>query len=174
MGAISIASLLGYDRVSVRTQFMEKEAFKQIVVGDLRSNLASLIMAANDYIITGKVRYREIFPKYKTSVEDKIRHLLALSFGTQERERLSLIQSQLRNVDSAAQRIFELKRVQTNPRASALMDYQFGDRNYDEITQIDLASKRISSALADFSSAQQYEVEFIERVVGNIAVPPKT
>jgi signal transduction histidine kinase len=40
--------------------------------------------------------------------------------------------------------------------------------------QIDLASKRISSALVDFSSAQRYESEFIEPMVGSIAVPPKT
>jgi len=44
----------------------------------------------------------------------------------------------------------------------------------DEVEQIESASKRISTALADFSNAQKYEVEFVEPVVGTIAVPPKT
>ncbi len=139
MGAMGIASLLGYDRASVRTQFMEKESFKLIAAGNLRSSLASLIMAANDYIITGKASYRNIFPKYKSNIEEKIQQLSVLSLSTEERAQLSVIQSELRNVDSIAQRIFELQRVQTNPKASALMeqmDYQFGDRIYDEITQL--------------------------------------
>ncbi len=42
-----------------------------------------------------------------------------------------------------------------------------------EVEQIELASKRISTALVDFSSAQQYEVEYVEPVVGSIAMPPK-
>lgn len=43
-----------------------------------------------------------------------------------------------------------------------------------EVEQIELASKRISTVLADFSSARQYEVEYVEPVVGVIAIPPKT
>lgn len=44
----------------------------------------------------------------------------------------------------------------------------------NDVKQIELASKRISIALTDFSSAQQYEVEYVEPTVGTIAVPPKT
>lgn len=44
----------------------------------------------------------------------------------------------------------------------------------NDLDQIDLASKKISTALADFSSARKYEVEYVEEHVGTIAVPPKS
>jgi signal transduction histidine kinase len=43
----------------------------------------------------------------------------------------------------------------------------------DDVKQIEQASKRISGALANFSSAQTYEVEYVERRIGTIAVPRK-
>jgi signal transduction histidine kinase len=43
----------------------------------------------------------------------------------------------------------------------------------DGIEQIGVATKKISSALAEFSAAERYEVEHVGLVVGNIAVPPK-
>jgi signal transduction histidine kinase len=43
----------------------------------------------------------------------------------------------------------------------------------NEIEQIDAATKKISSALSEFSAAEHYEVEHAGPVVGNIAVPPK-
>ncbi len=44
----------------------------------------------------------------------------------------------------------------------------------DGIEQINLATKKISSALAEFSVAEHYEVEHAGPVVGNIAVPPRS
>lgn len=44
----------------------------------------------------------------------------------------------------------------------------------NEIRQMDVATKRISSALSEFAAAEHYEVEHAGPVVGNIAVPPKT
>jgi signal transduction histidine kinase len=44
----------------------------------------------------------------------------------------------------------------------------------NEIEQIDVATKKISTALAEFSAAEHYEVQHAGAVVGNIAVPPKT
>lgn len=44
----------------------------------------------------------------------------------------------------------------------------------EDVEQIEIASKRISAALADFSNAQRSEVEHMESVVGTIAVPPKS
>ncbi len=43
----------------------------------------------------------------------------------------------------------------------------------DGIEQIGVATKKISSALAEFSAAEHYEVEHAGPIVGNIAVPPK-
>ena len=42
-----------------------------------------------------------------------------------------------------------------------------------DLERIEVASKRISTTLADFSDAGHYEVEFVQHVVGSIAVPPK-
>lgn len=44
----------------------------------------------------------------------------------------------------------------------------------EDVEQIEVASKRISAALTDFSNAQQYEVEVVKSVVGTIAIPPKS
>ena len=43
----------------------------------------------------------------------------------------------------------------------------------DDLEQVDQASKRISTALTDFSNAEKYESEYVEQHVGTIAVPPK-
>jgi hypothetical protein len=43
----------------------------------------------------------------------------------------------------------------------------------EDVGQIEIASKRISAALSEFSNARQYEVEVEPSVVGSIAVPPK-
>ncbi|HEY6951782.1 MAG TPA: histidine kinase dimerization/phospho-acceptor domain-containing protein [Bacteroidota bacterium] len=47
------------------------------------------------------------------------------------------------------------------------------DQTLNEIESIHDASKRISSALAEFSNAQRYESEYVEPLVGTIAIPPK-
>lgn len=43
----------------------------------------------------------------------------------------------------------------------------------DDLDQVDQASRKISTALADFSAADTYEVEYVEKHVGTIAVPPR-
>jgi signal transduction histidine kinase len=43
----------------------------------------------------------------------------------------------------------------------------------NEIEQMSVATKRISSALSEFSATERYEVEHAGPVVGNIAVPQK-
>lgn len=44
----------------------------------------------------------------------------------------------------------------------------------DELDKIGIASERISKALSEFSSAQQYQVDYVEFGVGNVAVPRTT
>lgn len=44
----------------------------------------------------------------------------------------------------------------------------------EDVNQIERASERISAALAGFSSSAQYEVTYVERTVGTIAVPRKS
>ena len=43
----------------------------------------------------------------------------------------------------------------------------------DDLEKIGIASTRISKALADYTVAQEYQVDFVEYGVGNVAMPPK-
>ena len=94
-----------------------------------------------------------------------------------DRERLRVRETQLHTMKEVVR---GLQHRVNNPLAIILLYVsrirrKSGDNaeTLNGIEQIDIATKNISSALAEFSAAQRYETEHAGPLVGDIAVPPK-
>jgi signal transduction histidine kinase len=94
-----------------------------------------------------------------------------------DKEQLGLKEMQLKTMKEV---VLGLQHHVNNPLAIIIlylgrMKRKFAQQTevLSEVEQIELASKRISTALADFSNAEHYEAEYVEPTVGTIAMPPK-
>ncbi|MFK5982929.1 MAG: PAS domain S-box protein [Flavobacteriaceae bacterium] len=131
--------LKNYTFLINNSQTIYNEASKQIVAGNLRFNVAMLIMSANDYIITGKDDYQQKFKQQLTQVEkyQKDFHEFELS-----EEELFIVNSIATNLDSIydyANQIFTITHPKLSMRAIELMeimDYQFAENVNLETTKI--------------------------------------
>lgn len=131
MALLAAASLVANQRAAASIEEMEKETAQQLAAANVQSKLASLLMAVNDYIITGKEVYKSKYQESRENLIRSINELAQFSMASEESQRLNNIRVYVQSVNEVAQKIIQLEHVQGNPRATALMeemDYKYGDR----------------------------------------------
>lgn len=148
MGLIAIIAI---NAATDNINQLEKETIKQRSIGEMQLSFSSLLMAANDNIMTGKMNYQNDYYNFYKEVDQKIILLKKLTSTVQEEKILEDIRENFYGVDSIANKIFRLKNIKSNPLASSLienMDYQYGRMVYTDVTQLlDLSKSNLQNAL---------------------------
>lgn len=112
---------------------------KQKATANLRFSIASLIMSANDYIITEKDDYRQKFKLQRIQVEDYKKKLQAFKLSNEELLIVNSITANLDSIYAYANQIFAIPYPKFSPEAVALMeimDYRFADAANQKTTEI--------------------------------------
>jgi len=152
MAVLGVVFVVGQNRAIESLELLRQETLQQRAATDLRQAISQVLMAVNDFIITGKGSYRDAYYHHKDEMEQRMRVLRALALDPEEADRLPVIETQFRGIDTVAQKIFSLEGVRTNPASGPLMeemDYSFGDRATAEIASLcDLQAGQVEAASA--------------------------
>ena len=140
-------TIKSYNNVIKNLEATNEDASMQGAAGNVRFSIAQLIMFANDYIITEKDYYRQMFEQQRMRVEDYQKKLRMFCSSSRE---IAIVDSIAANVDSInvyAHRIFAVSKPRYSSEAAALMeimDYKFGDVVSRKTTEIfDIVFSRI-------------------------------
>ena len=127
----------------------------------LQEDVAALLMAVNDFIITGKLEYKDSYDTLLRKTREGFTRLSELPLTSGERASLNPIHDSLEQIDETAQKIFRLEHVKTDERAQTLveeMDYHYGDRVYGLLEAMtDSASAAVTAAVADVHGTDRWE-----------------
>ncbi len=118
---------------------LEKGTNKQRLSAELQSSVNELLMCPHDYIITGKSTYIENFDSLKNIVNDKISKLNQINLTPFEHNQLQLAIENVYKINIISKKIFQLNKIQTNPKAASLMeemDNPYGSNIDKEVTVI--------------------------------------
>ncbi len=157
MAVMGVASLVGYGRATESVQALEKEVLKQSAAETLRSSFAALLMAVNDYVITGNVSYRAKYEALRGEVDEHVAKCASchgsetVLTSDEVRSRLDTVRLSIDSVYATAGRIFRLESVRSNPLAGKLMeemDYRYGDKVYAQVgAMVEPIQQNVTSAM---------------------------
>lgn len=137
MAVMAVTSFIGQNINSESIEKFRTETAKQAVAADVRLHFATLLMAVNDYIITGKREYRDEYLEQKESLHKHLHELRSTSLSDRERAHLDSLQTNLVLVEVFADSIFNMRVVPVQKNIGSLMeemDYRYGDRVSEELT----------------------------------------
>lgn len=150
MVVIGTVALIGLNTANNSLKQLVEETVKQHIAYHLQSNASDLLMAVNDYIITGKEKYLDDYENINASIEQRIVELKKNLSAPEEQQRLHDINNYIDSIHIVAHKIFELKNVKINPKAAALMeemDYRYGEQLYKDVAVIiDSVKGKVNSA----------------------------
>lgn len=156
-------SRVGYNNILGNVNNLETLAAKQITAGNLRFKTAQLLMAVNDYILTGEDNYREDYARHEARIDT---HTVKLQMQKLEPIEKRILASILLNIDtirSISKRVFEISNPRTSNEAVVLMksmDYDYGEEVNRKTTELfDHISRRIDE-----------EREIVEHVKARTAI----
>ena len=93
---------------------VDRETKKLHAITHLQYNIAALLMAVNDFIITEKSDYKHSYETLLKEAQGGLKSLSELQLTNQERASLNTIHNSLEHIDEIAQKIFRLEHVKTN------------------------------------------------------------
>jgi len=159
MAGLGITSLVGHRKEAASIDEMRRLLSRQTAVGRAHFALNCLLMAVNDYIITGRDSYRDAYEQCRIKLDRHLQELQTLSSSDEEAQRLHRIHAALDNVERLAEKILLLDNVRTNPRAAPLMeemDYGPGAKAGGEVAGfLDGAERDVSRAVSGVSAQHQ-------------------
>jgi signal transduction histidine kinase len=133
MALIAAASLIGQDVDTKTIETLQLDIGKQAASADMQLHLttSTLLMAVNDYIITGKQEYRGIYLKQRDSLHRNLDQLRSTSLSEHERKHLDSLQANLQLLEVLADSILNMRIVPAEKKTASLMeemDYRYGDQ----------------------------------------------
>jgi signal transduction histidine kinase len=137
MAVMAATSFIGQrlSRESIET--FRAETAKQAVAADVRLHFSTLLMAVNDYIITGKREYCDEYQKQRKALHTHLLELRSTSLSEHERRHLDSLQANIELVEVVADSILNKRVVPVEKNAASLMeemDYRYGDRGSEQLT----------------------------------------
>ena len=158
---MTVSTFIAHGVDSGAIESVDREVKTLHAMTHLQEDVAALLMAVNDFIITGKVEYRVSYDTLLRKTREGFTKLSELPLTSGERASLSPIHDSLEHIDETAQKIFRLEHVKTNERAQALMeemDYRYGDRVYGLLEAMtDSAATAVTAAVADVRGTDRWE-----------------
>ena len=162
---MGVASLIGHDRASDSIRKMQLEAKKQVAMANMRSAVASTLMAVNDYIITGNGKYRDDYERYARLLDSELRDSSPLAGSAEERNALKNMQAEVTKMNEIALKIVRLSNIRGNPQAPSLMeemDYQYGDQIYSQLSAMsEAAAERLTAASRTVEEDRRWAIVMI-------------
>lgn len=131
IGILATVSLIESYSATKSVQKIDEETLLEYEAWHLHSDFSLLLMAVNDYIITGNKKYQSKYEELTKQVEERFDKLERFQLSKEERNLLIPIRENIDSVNKIALSIFQIETTKTNNRASALMekmDYLFSDR----------------------------------------------
>jgi len=124
IAGLGITSLVGHRKEAASLHAMARQLSRQITAAHARSALSCLLMAVNDYLITGRESYHDDYEQCRMKLERHLQELQALASSDEDARRLEEIRSALDNVEPLAETIFllagksglEMRRYRHRPR----------------------------------------------------------
>lgn len=148
---------------------IKEEARKQIRVGNLRFKVTQVLMASNDYVITNKDIYKQIYQKQNALLDKDYHNFIQSNLTDKEKQLAYVIRIDIDSIRIYSERIFSI----TNPRQSSyawelmeIMDYSFGNAINDKTTLIfDGVSERIEENRTKAEMAKQKIITLVQRAI---------
>lgn len=134
MSAEGIVAMLELGRASRGTAYIERETVKERTADELKSDVSSMLMAVNDFIITGNRKYRVEYDTMNARLGNRITRLEHFSLDTSERDHINTIEKNIDSVHYVAEEIFSIRNIHVDPELVPLMekmDYRYGANVYD-------------------------------------------
>lgn len=128
-----------YNSVITNLETTNEDASKQGAAGNVRFSIAQLIIFANDYIITEKDYYRQMFEQQRMRVADYQKKLRMFYFSSREFAIVDSIAVDVDSINAYAHRIFAISKPRLSSEAVTLMEimhYKFGDAVNRKTTEI--------------------------------------
>jgi signal transduction histidine kinase len=133
MAVMAAASLIVQDFETKTLETLQSDIAKQAISADMQLHFttSTLLMAVNDYIITGNQEYRTIYRKQRDSLHRNLEQLHTTSLSEHERMHLDSVQANLKLLEVFADSILNLRVVPAEKNIASLMekmDYRYGDQ----------------------------------------------
>ncbi|MBI5730572.1 MAG: PAS domain S-box protein, partial [Ignavibacteriales bacterium] len=161
-------TIKSYNNVITNLEATNEDASKQGAAGNVRFSIAQLIMFANDYIITEKDYYRQMFKQQHKQVEDYQKKLRMFCFSSREIAIVDSIAVDVDSINTYARRIFAISKPRSSSNAAALMeiiDYKFGDAVSRKTTEIfDIVFGRIEELRIQSARSKEQMLQTIYTV----------
>ncbi len=140
-------TIKSYNSVIKNLEATNEDASMQGAAGNVRFSIAQLIMFANDYIITEKDYYRQMFEQQRARVESYRKKLHEFELSSNELVIVNSIAADVDSIYAYAHRIFAISKPRLSSEAATLMetmDHKFGDAVSRKTTEIfDIVFSRI-------------------------------
>ncbi len=139
MAIMAFTTFLGQGTDDQSIEKVRNESTKHISAGEVRLHFANLLMAVNDYIITGKQEYSVNYRKQRDSLYRHLNELLSTELTVVERAQLDTLRINIRFVELYADSIFHSNIVPAEKRIAKLMeemDYRYGEQVSTQLTNL--------------------------------------
>ncbi len=139
MAALSAVCLVSYETAGKSIALLQEESRQQAAMSNLHFSLSSLLMAVNDYIITGNQKYNNEYEGFKRELDERIINLRELELSVDERAQTESIRANVNKINELAEKILQLRIAQANVVAGRMMeemDYRYGDSTYGEVSRM--------------------------------------
>ncbi|UFS70816.1 methyl-accepting chemotaxis protein [Geomonas sp. RF6] len=126
--AVGACGLWVQGRMNGRIANLETQAEKLILLSELNLQVERSLMPANDYLITGKPKFRDDFSVLSASVEKKIDDLKGKPFLTQQESKdLEDVRGHFTNIKRLSEEILHRDHRDASSAATMeVMDYKYG------------------------------------------------
>lgn len=139
MAMMAFTTFLGQGIDTRSIEKVRNESTKHIGVGKVRLHFASLLMAVNDYIITGNREYNAVYNQQRDSLYRHLNELQSTVLTVVERTQLDTLRINIRFVELYADSIFHSNIVPSEKRTAKLMeemDYRYGEQVSTQLTNL--------------------------------------
>lgn len=139
MSVEGILAILELNKARNGIAYITRETMKERTADKLKSDVASMLMAVNNFIVTGNGEYRHDYTLTNKKLTDRIAELEKFSLDTSEWQHLYVIQRNIDSLHYVARKIFTMKQTRINLDAIPLMkkmDFRYGANVYGSATLI--------------------------------------
>lgn len=115
-------SIFELDKVDENIQLLHNESRKGKSLGEFRSDVTSLLLVVNDYLITGDKQYYDDYNRLKVNIREEIKNLEEVLTEPEERKLLSDIENNLDSIKLAIPKLISVSERNVVDSVDLLID----------------------------------------------------